>query len=39
MPEMIAAKGQYFRGDEVATRVRAAELSATPVLPVGSVKP
>ena len=39
MPEMIAAKGQYFRGDEIATRRRAAELSAAPVLPVGSVKP
>jgi hypothetical protein len=39
MPEMIAAKGKYFRGDEVGRRVRAAELSAAPVLPVGDVKP
>jgi len=39
MPEMIAAKGKYFRGDEVGTKVRAAELSAAPELPVGGVKP
>ncbi len=39
MPEMIAAKGKYFRGDEVGTKVRAAELSAAPELPVGGIKP
>jgi hypothetical protein len=39
MPEMIAAKGKYFRGDEVGTKVRAAELSSPPELPVGGVKP
>jgi hypothetical protein len=39
MPEMIAAKGKYFRGDEVGTKVRAAELSAAPVVPAGGVKP
>jgi hypothetical protein len=39
MPEMIAAKGKYFRGDEVGTKVRAAELSAAPELPVGAIKP
>jgi hypothetical protein len=39
MPEMTAAKGKYFRGDEVGTKVRAAELSTAPELPVGGVKP
>jgi len=39
MPEMIAAKGKYFRGDEVGTKVRTAERSAAPELPVGGIKP
>jgi len=39
MPEMIAAKGQYFRGDELSTSVRAAELSPAPKLPAEGVKP
>jgi len=39
MPEMIVAKGKYFRGDEVGTKVRTAERSAAPELPVGGIKP
>ena len=39
MPEMTAAKGKYFRGDEVGTKVRTAERSAAPELPVGGIKP
>ncbi len=39
MPEMIAAKGKYFRGDEISTSVRAAELSSAPKLPADGVKP
>ncbi len=39
MPEMSAAKGKYFRGDEISTSVRAAELSPAPKLPAEGVKP
>jgi hypothetical protein len=39
MPEMTAAKGKYFRGDEVGTKVRTAERSAAPELPIGGIKP
>ena len=39
MPEMAAAKGQYFRGDELSGNVRAAELSTAPKLPAEGVKP
>ena len=39
MPEMKAAKGQYFRGDEISNSVRAADLSAVPKLPAEGVKP
>jgi hypothetical protein len=39
MPEMTAAKGKYFRGDEISTSVRAAELSSAPKLPADGVKP
>ena len=39
MPEMAAAKGKYFRGDEISTSVRAAELSSAPKLPAEGVKP
>ena len=39
MPEMIAAKGKYFRGDEISSSVRAAELSSAPKLPAEGVKP
>ncbi len=39
MPEMTAAKGKYFRGDEISTSVRAAELSPAPKLPAEGVKP
>jgi hypothetical protein len=39
MPEMTAAKGKYFRGDELSTSVRAAELSPAPKLPAEGAKP
>jgi hypothetical protein len=39
MPEMSAAKGKYFRGDEISTSVRAAELSPAPKLPAEGAKP
>jgi hypothetical protein len=39
MPEMTAAKGQYFRGDEISTSIRAAELSPSPKLPAEGAKP
>jgi hypothetical protein len=39
MPEMRAAKGRYFRGDEVGVKVEAAAIpvaSATPAIPAGT---
>jgi hypothetical protein len=39
MPEMAAAKGKYFRGDEISTSLRAADLSPAPKLPAEGVKP
>jgi hypothetical protein len=39
MPEMGAVKGKYFRGDEISTSVRAAELSLAPKLPAEGAKP
>ena len=39
MPDMSAAKGKYFRGDEISTSARAAELSPAPKLPAEGAKP
>ena len=39
MPEMAADKGKYFRGDEISTSLRAAELSPAPKLPAEGAKP
>jgi len=39
MPEMTAAKGQYFRGDEQSSSVRAADLAAGAKPPAERVRP
>ncbi|HMH07877.1 MAG TPA: putative glycoside hydrolase, partial [Terriglobales bacterium] len=39
MPEMRATKGQFFRGDEQSTSVRAADLAAGTKPPAESVRP